>query len=47
VKFERRFARVIELAKEHGLKLGDATLQQLDAIWEEIKNTERGEAGEE
>jgi MazG family protein len=47
VKFERRFARVIELAKERGLKLGDATLQQLDAIWEEIKNTERGEAGEE
>jgi ATP diphosphatase len=37
VKFERRFARVVELAEERGLKLGEAGLEELDAIWEEIK----------
>jgi ATP diphosphatase len=37
VKFERRFARVVELAEARGLKLGEAGLEELDAIWEEIK----------
>jgi MazG family protein len=36
-KFERRFKRMAEVAKERGLVLGEATLEELDAIWEEIK----------
>jgi MazG family protein len=36
-KFERRFARLTELAQVRGLKLGEATLEQLDGLWDEIK----------
>jgi ATP diphosphatase len=36
-KFERRFARLQELAEERGLRMGQATLAQLDELWEEIK----------
>jgi MazG family protein len=36
-KFERRFARLAQLAEERGLKLGEASLAELDAIWDEIK----------
>lgn len=36
-KFERRFTRLTELAEERGLKLGEATLEELDALWDEIK----------
>lgn len=36
-KFERRFAQLAQLAEERGLKLGEASLAELDAIWDEIK----------
>ncbi len=37
VKFARRFAGVERLAAERGLKVGHATLEQLDSLWDEIK----------
>ncbi|HEY4218404.1 MAG TPA: nucleoside triphosphate pyrophosphohydrolase [Gemmatimonadaceae bacterium] len=39
-KFARRFGAVEKLAKERGLKVGEATLEQLDAIWDEVKTVE-------
>jgi nucleoside triphosphate diphosphatase len=39
IKFAKRFGGVEKLAKERGLKTGDATLEQLDALWDEIKGT--------
>jgi MazG family protein len=40
VKFARRFGAVERLAKERGLRVGDASLEQLDAIWDEVKRDE-------
>jgi MazG family protein len=40
VKFARRFRRVEELAAERGLKVGSATLEELDRIWEEVKTVD-------
>jgi MazG family protein len=40
VKFARRFRRVEELAAERGLEVGSATLEQLDGIWDEVKEKE-------
>jgi len=40
VKFARRFGAVEKLAVERGLKVGEASLEQLDAIWDEIKERE-------
>ena len=40
VKFARRFASVERLANERGLKVGEATLEQLDALWDEVKKGE-------
>jgi MazG family protein len=37
IKFSRRFSEVERLARERGLKVGEATLEQLDAIWDEVK----------
>ena len=37
VKFARRFTAVERTAAARGLKVGDATLEQLDAIWDEVK----------
>jgi MazG family protein len=37
VKFARRFAEVERLAAERGLEVGNATLEQLDAVWDEVK----------
>src|SRR3954451_3721342 len=37
VKFAKRFSAVERVAKERGLKVGEATLEQLDAIWDEVK----------
>jgi MazG family protein len=37
IKFAKRFGAVERLAKERGLKVGEATLEQLDAIWDEVK----------
>ncbi len=40
LKFEERFGRVAGLARERGLKLGDASLAELDALWDETKASE-------
>lgn len=40
-KFKRRFERMAEVARERGLVLGEATLEELDAIWEEMKQGEQ------
>src|SRR5262245_33049369 len=40
VKFARRFNEVERLAVERGLKVGEATLAELDAIWDEVKESE-------
>jgi MazG family protein len=39
IKFSKRFSAVERMAKERGLKVGEATLEQLDAIWDEVKLT--------
>jgi len=36
-KFEGRFRSVEALAKERGLVLGEASLEELDVLWEEVK----------
>ncbi|HUR91367.1 MAG TPA: nucleoside triphosphate pyrophosphohydrolase [Gemmatimonadaceae bacterium] len=36
-KFQRRFEEVEKIAAERGVKLGDADLAALDAIWDEVK----------
>jgi MazG family protein len=40
-KFERRFTRMTEVARERGLVLGEATLQEMDAIWDEVKKSDQ------
>jgi len=40
VKFARRFGAVERLAAERGVRVGDASLEQLDAIWDEVKGAE-------
>lgn len=40
VKFARRFGAVERMAAERGLVVGSATLEQLDAIWDEVKRDE-------
>jgi MazG family protein len=49
-KFARRFNAVEALAGERGLVFGQATLEELDVLWDEVKRRERGggtpEAGE-
>jgi nucleoside triphosphate diphosphatase len=37
VKFATRFRGVEQLAAERGLKVGSATLEELDALWDEVK----------
>ena len=37
IKFSKRFSAVERVARERGLKVGEATLEQLDAIWTEVK----------
>jgi MazG family protein len=37
VKFAGRFRRVEEIAAERGMTVGSATLEELDAIWDEVK----------
>jgi MazG family protein len=37
VKFATRFRGVEQLATERGLKVGSATLEELDALWDEVK----------
>lgn len=44
-KFERRFRALEQLARERGVELGTAELEQLDELWDEIKAGERGPVG--
>jgi uncharacterized protein YabN with tetrapyrrole methylase and pyrophosphatase domain len=39
-KFATRFGAVERLAAERGIHVGEATLEQLDALWDEIKRSE-------
>lgn len=39
-KFARRFGEVERRAAERGLVVGDATLEELDAVWDEVKRGE-------
>jgi ATP diphosphatase len=36
-KFRRRFAALQQLAQQRGLVMGRASLEQLDALWDEVK----------
>ena len=40
-KFHRRFAALEELAVERGIELGSASLEELDVLWDAIKERER------
>lgn len=40
VKFRRRFERLEALARERGVRLGEASLDELDRIWDEVKGEE-------
>lgn len=37
-KFQKRFQRLEELARERGVLLDEASLTELDALWEELKS---------
>lgn len=39
-KFEARFRLVEDLARERGVVLGETTLDELDALWDEVKASE-------
>jgi nucleoside triphosphate diphosphatase len=39
-KFERRFQRIEQLAKERGIEVGHAGLELLDSLWDEAKREE-------
>ncbi len=41
--FRTRFAGVERLARERGIVMTNATLEELDELWEEVKLTENGE----
>ena len=41
MKFTARFGAVERLAKARGLVVGEATLAELDALWDEVKAAER------
>lgn len=40
-KFQRRFRYIEQELPKRGKKLGEATLEEMDALWEEVKKTER------
>jgi MazG family protein len=40
VKFAERFRGVERMAAERGLVVGDASLEELDALWDEVKKTQ-------
>ena len=44
-KFEQRFHSIEEALARDGRKPSDATLEEMDALWEAAKRTERGEDG--
>ena len=39
-KFQRRFAAMEELAAERGMEIGRASLEELDKLWDEVKDGE-------
>ena len=39
-KFTRRFGEVERIAVDRGLVVGEASLEELDALWDEVKKTE-------
>jgi nucleoside triphosphate diphosphatase len=41
-KFSRRFSEVERIAAERGVVVGEASLEQLDAIWDDVKKQETG-----
>ncbi len=41
-KFEARFQRLEEMARERGMDLEGASLEELDGLWDEVKAAERG-----
>lgn len=43
-KFERRFHRIEALLSAEGRKPQDATLDEMEAMWQQAKREERGEA---
>ena len=43
-KFARRFAAVERIAAERGIAVGEAGLEALDAIWDEVKAGEKRDA---
>jgi len=44
-KFERRFRAAERLARERGQRLSDLTPEELDALWNVVKEEEGGENG--
>jgi ATP diphosphatase len=46
-KFRDRFAQVERLARERGVVMTDATLEELDVLWDAVKADERGARSEE
>ena len=38
LKFTQRFENVEKLAEARGLEMGRATLEELDALWNEVKS---------
>jgi MazG family protein len=42
-KFERRFRRIEALLAESGKRPQDATLAEMDALWDQVKRAEEGE----
>ncbi|MDP9176799.1 MAG: nucleoside triphosphate pyrophosphohydrolase [Gemmatimonadota bacterium] len=39
-KFEQRFRNIEAMCRERGIEIGEAGLEQLDALWEETKSAE-------
>jgi uncharacterized protein YabN with tetrapyrrole methylase and pyrophosphatase domain len=39
-KFQRRFQYIERELPKRGKKLGEASLEEMDALWEEVKKTE-------
>lgn len=44
-KFARRFGALEKIAAERGVVLGQASLEELDAVWDEVKRRERAAPG--
>ena len=44
-KFQRRFQYIERELPKRGLKLGEASLEEMDKLWDEVKQTEHGANG--